>query len=66
MRRFCKLFINLDELHVGGGVSLLKAELENGCIRCLGTHLARFIRCDVSKSPYHWSTSVQGKATCEQ
>ena len=30
-------FINLDELHVGGDVSLLKAELEKGGIRCLGT-----------------------------
>lgn len=28
MRRFFKLFINLDELHVGGDESLLKAELE--------------------------------------
>lgn len=53
MRRFFKLFINLDELHVGGDESLLKAELEKGCIRCHGAHLARFIRCCVSKSPYH-------------
>jgi len=30
-------FINLDELHVGGDVSLLKAELEKGGVRCLGT-----------------------------
>lgn len=28
MRGFFKLFINLDELHVGGDESLLKAELE--------------------------------------
>lgn len=66
MRIFFKLFINLDELHVGGDESLLKAELEKGYIRCLGAHLARFIRCGVSKSPYHWSTSVQGKASCER
>lgn len=49
MRRFFKLFINLDELHVGGDESLLKAELEKGCIRCLGAHLARFIRCGVQR-----------------
>lgn len=61
MRRFFKLFINLDELHVGGDESLLKAELEKGCIRCLGAHLARFIRCGVSKSPYRCQPVYRAK-----
>lgn len=51
-------FINLDELHVGGDVSLLKAELEKGGIRCLGTQHEFVIMLDPRNT--NWDITTNG------
>lgn len=51
-------FINLDELHVGGDVSLLKAELEKGGIRCLGTQHEFVIILDPRNT--NWDITTNG------
>ena len=51
-------FINLDELHVGGDVSLLKAELKKGGIRCLGTQHEFVIMLDPRNT--NWDITTNG------
>lgn len=51
-------FINLDELHVGGDVSLLKAELEKGGVRCLGTQYEFTIMLDPRNT--NWDITTNG------
>ena len=51
-------FVNLDELHVGGDVSLLKAELEKGGIRCLGTQHEFVIMLDPRNT--NWDITTNG------
>ena len=51
-------FINLDELRVGGDVSLLKAELEKGGIRRLGTQHEFVIMLDPRNT--NWDITTNG------
>lgn len=51
-------FINLDELRVGGDVSLLKAELEKGGIKCLGTQHELVIMLDPRNT--NWDITTNG------
>ena len=51
-------FINLDELRVGGDVSLLKAELEKGGVRCLGTQYEFTIMLDPRNT--NWDITTNG------
>lgn len=51
-------FINLDELHVGGDVSLLKAELGKGGVRCLGTQYEFTIMLDPRNT--NWNITTNG------
>lgn len=51
-------FINLDELHVGGDVSLLKAELDKGGVRCLGTQHEFVIMLDPRNT--NWDITTNG------
>lgn len=51
-------FINLDELRVGGDVSLLKAELEKGGIRCLETQHEFVIMLDPRNT--NWDITTNG------
>ena len=51
-------FVNLDELRVGGDVSLLKAELKKGGIRCLGTQHEFVIMLDPRNT--NWDITTNG------
>lgn len=57
--------INLDELHVGGDVSLLKAELDKGGVRCLGTQHEFVIMLDPRNMSWNITTKLDIFSQCE-